>query len=56
MILIISQEKWVLVSGRQHVFIVCILEKGTRDKNEEENVCGCICFLLTCIIALLQTI
>lgn len=39
MILIISQEKWVLVSGRQHVFIVCILQKGTRDENEEVWVC-----------------
>lgn len=39
----------MLVSGRQHVFIVCILQKGTRDENEEESVCGCVCFLLTCI-------
>lgn len=29
----------MLVSGRQHVFIVCILQKGTRDENEEVWVC-----------------
>lgn len=34
----------MLVSGWQHVLIVCTLQKGTRDENEnEENARGCVC-------------